>query len=323
MKKILVTGCAGFIGFHLCLKLCKKKNYNIYGVDNLNNYYDVALKKKRLEILNHQSNKNFKFKKISLETRSFNEFFKKKKFDVVINLAAQAGVRYSINNPDAYFKSNLQGFYNLIDISRKQKIKHFIYASTSSVYGDNKKFPLKENFKTESPLSFYAATKKCNEIIAYSYSNIFKLPTTGLRFFTVYGPYGRPDMSLFKFVKGILKKEKIYLNNRGNHIRDFTFIDDVIEYICKIINKKSKDKIPYQILNISNAKPEKLMYFLKLITEKLGKNSNTVFRPLQKGDVYKTYGSNRKISKITKYKPKIGIRSGINKFIDWFQDYHK
>jgi UDP-glucuronate 4-epimerase len=323
MKKILITGCAGFIGFHLTKKLIELKNYEIIGIDNINSYYDTALKKKRLKILKKLDDKKFKFLKKNLEDSKLDYLFKRNKFDIIVNLAAQAGVRYSVDNPDAYFNSNLKGFYNLIDTSRKNKIKHFIYASTSSVYGDNKKFPLKEEFNTDKPLSFYAATKKCNEVIAYSYSNIFKLPTTGLRFFTVYGPYGRPDMSLFKFVKGIVEKKTIHLNNNGKHIRDFTYIDDVVNYIIRILNKKNNNKIPYQVLNIANAKPEKLKYFLSLIEKNLKKKAKVTFKKLQKGDVYKTFGSNKQILKITKYKPKIDIKSGINKFIVWYRNYYQ
>ena len=235
VKKILVTGCAGFIGFHLCMKLIKRK-YDVYGLDNLNNYYDLNLKKDRLKILKKNKLKFFKYDLLSKNQIDF--ILSKKKIDIVIHLAAQAGVRYSIKNPKTYLDNNIQGFFNILDSSQKFKIKHFIYASTSSVYGFQKKMPFVEKLSTDKPLSFYAATKKCNEILAYSYSTIHKLPTTGLRFFTVYGPFGRPDMSLFKFANAILRNRKLDLYNHGNHSRDFTHIDDITEYIFKILNKK-------------------------------------------------------------------------------------
>lgn len=320
--KILITGCAGFIGFHLSQLFLSQKNINVFGIDNLNHYYDVSLKKDRLKIL--KDNKKFIFKKIDLiEEQKLDRVFKKNKFDIVINLAAQAGVRNSIINPKDYLESNLIGFFNIINLSRIHKIKHFIFASTSSVYGDSTNFPLKENDDTDKPLSFYAATKKSNEVIAYSYSKIYELPTTGLRFFTVYGPYGRPDMSLFKFVKSIKNNKNIELFNFGKHLRDFTYVDDVTKSILKILKKKSKNNIPYQILNIGSNNPIKLKFFLKTIEKYLNKKAKIKYLPLQKGDVYKTHANIRKLQKISNFTPKTSVESGVKNFVDWFESYYE
>ena len=258
----LVTGSAGFIGFHFSLFLLQKKK-RVVGIDNINNYYDQKLKKDRLKIL--KKYKNFIFHKIDITNEKKLEFvFNKYKFYYVINLAAQAGVRYSVSNPEKYISTNINGFFNVINLSHKKKIKHFLYASTSSVYGKNENYPLKEDFSSSHPAQIYAATKKSNEMIAHSYSSIFNLPTTGLRFFTVYGPWGRPDMALFKFTKNIIKKKKIELYNHGDHIRDFTYIDDIVKSIYLILNKiPKKNKLynfkkmnpknsycPFRILNI-------------------------------------------------------------------------
>ena len=321
---ILVTGCAGFIGYHLCKSLLENSNYNIYGIDSVNNYYDINIKKERLSIL--KKNKKFKFYKFDLSNEKIlNKNFKNNNYQIVINMAAQAGVRHSINNPDQYFDSNLKAFYNLINLSRIYKIKHFIFASSSSVYGDLKKFPLKENNNTDKPLSFYAATKKCNEVIAYSFSNIYKLNCTGLRFFTVYGPHGRPDMALYKFVKNINLNKHVNLNNNGNHIRDWTYIDDVVNQISKIIKlkKSSKNKIPYNIYNIGSSNPKSLKYFLKIIEKNLNKKASIKYSKFQIGDVYKTHADNSLIQSITKTKIKVNIENGIAKFIKWYKDYYK
>lgn len=320
--KILITGCAGFIGFHLSQLFLSQKNINVFGIDNLNHYYDVSLKKDRLKIL--KDNKKFIFKKIDLiEEQKLDRVFKKNKFDIVINLAAQAGVRNSIINPKDYLESNLIGFFNIINLSRIHKIKHFIFASTSSVYGDSTNFPLKENDDTDKPLSFYAATKKSNEVIAYSYSKIYELPTTGLRFFTVYGPYGRPDMSLFKFVKSIKNNKNIELFNFGKHLRDFTYVDDVTKSILKILKKKSKNNIPHQILNIGSNNPIKLKFFLKTIEKYLNKKAKIKYLPLQKGDVYKTHANIKKLQKISNFTPKTSVESGVKNFVDWFESYYE
>jgi len=319
--KILITGCAGFIGFHLTKLLIEDNNVEVFGIDNMNTYYDVDLKKSRLKIL--KKNKNFKFEKIDItnENKLLNNF-NRNTYSHVIHLAAQAGVRYSIENPETYVQNNLVGFFNILNLSSKFKIKHFLFASTSSVYGSSKKFPLSEDLKTDSPLSFYAATKKSNELMAYSYSNIYKLPCTALRFFTVYGPYGRPDMALFLFTEAILNNKKINLNNSGKHIRDFTYIDDVTNAVQKMIKKPSKKNIPYEVYNVAGSNPKSLKYFLSIIEKNLKKKSNILNKPLQKGDVYKTYGDNKKLKKRTDFSAKFTIEVGIKKFINWYTDYY-
>ena len=318
---ILITGSAGFIGYHVSKKLLYK-NYKIIGLDNINNYYDINLKKKRL--INLKKNKNFLFNKIDLCNYSkLNNSIKKNKIKIIIHLAAQAGVRNSIKNPKNYFKSNLEGFFNILEVSRNNRIKHLIFASTSSVYGENDKFPLNENHKTDHPLSFYAATKKSNEIMAHSYSHIYKLPCTGLRFFTVYGPFGRPDMALYKFTNNIVKNKSIDLFNYGNHQRDFTYIDDVVDGTVSLINKVPKKNTPYEIFNIGNGKSKKLIDYLKYIEKYLLKNAKIRKLPLQKGDIIKTHSNIKKLKNFTSYKPKTDIDLGISKFIEWFKDYHK
>ena len=321
MKKILITGVAGFIGFHLALRLSKMKSYQVFGIDNLNDYYDVNLKKDRLKILK----KKIQFFKIDIcNTKKLDQLFKKNKFEKVFHLAAQAGVRYSYKNPDAYFKSNLIGFQNIIQFSKKIGVNHFIYASSSSVYGDNVSLPLKEDYKTDKPLSYYAATKKCNEILAESYSNFFNLRCTGIRFFTVYGPYGRPDMSTYKFVNNILKNKKINVFNKGTHARDFTYIDDVIAALYKIINKnKNKNINKHEIYNIGNGNSKPLNNYISQIEKLLKKKSKKKFVKLQKGDVIKTYSDISKVKKDYNFKPKINLEDGISKYIDWFNNYYK
>ena len=320
--KILVTGCAGFIGFHTSLKLIESQNNKIIGIDNLNAYYDINLKKDRLKKL--KKNKNFFFKKLDIcKKKSLDNLFKQHKFKIVINLAAQAGVRYSILDPDTYFKNNILGFYNILDVSRLYKVKHFIFASSSSVYGNIKKFPIKEEYNTDFPQSFYAASKKSNEVIAFSYSSIYNMPISGLRFFTVYGPYGRPDMSLFKFTKAMLNNVKLQLFNNGNHIRDFTYIDDVVESIIKISKKRPKTSIPYSIFNIGSNNPQKLMKFLKVISSNLNIKPKIQYKSMQKGDVYKTHANVNKLFKEIKFKPKTPINVGIKKFIKWYKYYYK
>ena len=318
---ILVTGCAGFIGFHLTFNLLKNKKYKIVGIDNLNNYYDHRLKIDRLTIL---KKKKLIFYKINLTNKSqLEKLFKKFKFSIIINLAAQAGVRNSITNPKSYFKSNLEGFFNIIEFSRKYNIKHLLSASSSSVYGDTNSFPLNENMKTEKPLSFYAATKKSNEIMAYSYSNIYKMPITMMRFFTVYGEYGRPDMALFKFTKAIMEDKTIDLYNNGKHYRDFTYVKDTVDGIVRLIENPSHKKIPYRVINIGKGKAESLKEYLKLIEKFLKKEALVNKLPLQKGDVIKTLSSIKKIKILTNYNPKVGIKEGVKLFIQWYKKYYK
>lgn len=321
-QKILITGCAGFIGFHLCKRLLNTNQFLVIGLDNLNNYYDIKLKKNRLNILK-KNKKNFNFHKIDLiNFKKLNNVFKTNKFDVVVNLAAQAGVRYSISNPDEYYQSNIKGFYNLLDLCKTHNTSHLLFASTSSVYGNNKKFPIKEEYNTDKPLSFYAATKKCNELMAYSYSNIYKLPITGMRFFTVYGPMGRPDMSLFKFTKLISEGKKIDLYNNGDHVRDFTYIDDVVESIVKLLNKKSKKTIPYQVVNVCSSNPVRLKKFINEIEKNLSTKSKTNNMPKQLGDVHKTHGDNTNISRLINYSPITKIEIGIKNFVKWYKEYY-
>tara|TARA_A100001015_G_C15012736_1_gene723983 strand:- start:352 stop:1320 length:969 start_codon:yes stop_codon:yes gene_type:complete len=318
---ILITGSAGFIGYHLTAKLLKKQ-INVIGVDNINNYYDTKLKQNRINVL--KKNKKFKFYKIDLcEYNKLNNVVKKNQIKFIIHLAAQAGVRYSIKNPKIYFKSNLEGFFNILEVSRHNKIKHLVFASTSSVYGDTKKFPLNENNMTDHPLSFYAATKKSNEVMAHSYSYIYKLPCTGVRFFTVYGPFGRPDMALFKFTKNIIKNQPIELFNHGNHFRDFTYVDDIVDGIYSLIKKHSKKNIPYEIFNIGNGNPKKLKDYLKFIEKKLNNKAKVKKMPLQMGDIIKTHSDIKKLKNYTNYNPKTNIEDGISKFIDWYKDYYK
>ena len=331
-SKILITGCAGFIGFHVCKKFLEK-NYVVYGLDNINKYYDINLKKNRIKQL--KKFKKFKLFKIDLSNKTqLKKIFKNYSFSKVINLAAQAGVRYSLINPESYVKSNLIGFFNLIELSKTHKIKHFIYASTSSVYGMNNKQTLSEKDPVDHPIQFYAATKRSNELIAHSYSHLFNLPTTGLRFFTVYGPWGRPDMALFLFTKNILKNKPINVFNYGNHVRDFTYVEDIAKSVYLISNKtphKKKNKkkyyafessAPFRVLNIGNNKPVKLLNYIKQIELKLKKKAIKRYLPLQKGDIKKTLSDSSLLSKIIKFKPKTSIKHGINKFIDWYLDYY-
>ena len=321
-KNILVTGCAGFIGFHTCLALLKNKHFNVFGIDNLNNYYDKQLKLDRLKIL--KNDKSFVFNKINISNKKkVDENFKKNKYDYVVHLAAQAGVRYSIESPETYVKSNQIGFFNILDSSRLISVKHFLYASSSSVYGTSIKTKQSEDDNTDSPISFYAATKKSNELMAYSYSNIFKLATTGLRFFTVYGPYGRPDMSPHKFVSAIKNNETIYLNNYGKHKRDFTYIDDVVISITRLLDKTPKNKIPQQIINVGCNSPKKISEFIKIIESLLNKKAKIKLRPLQPGDVKDTHANINKLNEIILNRKKISLEQGMKKFIDWFNEYYK
>jgi len=319
--KILVTGCVGFIGYHLCCKLSNNNKNKVYGIDNLNSYYDISLKKDRLQ--NLKKNQNFFFKKIDIKNnKELSKYFEKHKFNYVVHLAAQAGVRFSIKNPRTYMSNNILGFFNILENARLTKVKHLLTASTSSVYGNNKSYPLKESFPTEKPLSFYAASKKTNEVMAYSYSNIYNLPITVLRFFTVYGNYGRPDMSLFKFTKNIIHSKKIDLFNKGNHERDFTHVDDVVSNICNLVNRPPTDSVPYEVYNIASGKPKKLMYFLKIIENNLKKNASLNMKELQKGDVIKTHASTNKIISKTGIKKRKSFEKGIKSFVNWYKKYY-
>jgi len=329
-KNYLITGAAGFIGFHISKKLLEKGE-NVIGIDNMNNYYDLNLKKHRLFLLKKFRNFVFVCFDIS-DKKKLTSLFKKYQFEYVINFAAQAGVRYSITNPDEYINSNIIGFYNILEMCRFFPVKHLIYASSSSVYGASKKNEFEEIDNVDNPVSLYAATKKSNELIAYSYSHLYGIPTTGLRFFTVYGPLGRPDMAYYSFTNNFFKNKEIEIYNNGDFkndlYRDFTYIEDVVDAIEKIIKKIPKKENDYRILNIGNNKPEKLMVFIKVLEESLSKslNKSVVFNKkfvkLKKEDVKKTYASIRRIKRLIEYNPKTDIREGLQKFADWYVEYH-
>jgi UDP-glucuronate 4-epimerase len=331
--KIFITGSSGFIGYHLSKKLLDN-GHTIHGFDSMNNYYDVRLKKARYKIL--RKYKNFTFTKGNLENqKSINKSIVKFKPKILIHLAAQAGVRYSIDNPRLYLESNITGTYNVIESAKKVNVKHLLIASSSSVYGANKNLPFKEVDKTETQLSIYAATKKSTESIAHSYSNIWKIPITMLRFFTVYGPWGRPDMALFRFTKGIINKKKIDIYNKGKMYRDFTYIDDVVDGISALINKApslnqfgkiKNDSLspvgPFRILNIGNTKKVYLLDFINAIENELGIKAIKNFMPMQKGDVKMTVSNTALLKKITNYNPKTNYKIGIKKFLKWYLEYY-
>ena len=333
--KILITGCIGFIGFHLSKKLILN-GHTVIGVDSINSYYGTKIKYDRLKILRKES-KKFVFKKGDISSSLFVErIFKTFKIDQVVNLAAQAGVRYSIENPKAYVESNLIGFFNILECCRQFKIKHLIYASTSSVYGNNSPLPFSEKNHADHPIQFYAATKRANELMAHSYSSLYNLPTTGLRFFTVYGPWGRPDMALFLFTKNILEGKKIDLFNYGNHIRDFTYVDDIVNPLVKLVRKipkkniklkknrdPSKSSAPFNIFNIGNNNPKKLKEFVQEIEKKLGLKAKVNLKKLQSGDVYETFADTSKLENHVNYKSQTNLKTGISKFIDWYKLYFK
>jgi UDP-glucuronate 4-epimerase len=320
--KVLVTGCAGFIGFHVSQELIKSGKYKVFGIDNLNTYYDKKLKFDRLNILK-KSGKKFSFFKIDISKKEqIINNLKKIKYDFIIHLAAQAGVRYSIYNPDQYIKSNLEGFSNIIEGSKLINVKHLIYASSSSVYGSSKRMPLKEIDTTDKPVSLYAATKKSNELMAFTLSNMFKIPTTGLRLFTVYGPFGRPDMSPSLFVNSIKKNKKINVFNHGKHTRDFTYIDDAVSAIMLILKKAPSKKNLFKIFNIGSDNPIKLKLFIKIIEDIFNKKFKIKYMPIQKGDVKDTHADISQIKKYTKFKPRVPIREGMRKFIDWHNKYY-
>jgi len=320
---ILVTGSAGFIGFHLVKKLCSEiKNVKILGIDNLNNYYDINLKKDRNKKL--KKNKQFKFIRADIRNKAkLLKICKQNKVKIIIHLAAQAGVRYSIFNPSTYFENNLLGTFNILEVAKDIKVKHLMIASSSSVYGSNSKFPLKEHYNTDTPLSFYAATKKSCEVLAHSYSNIFKTPITMLRFFTVYGTFGRPDMALFKFTKSIINKTKLNLFNGGDHMRDFTNIDDVCNILLILKDKVPKNNIPFDIINLGGGKPKRLKYFLNLIEKNTSKKAKVRKLSMQQGDVKKTVSCTNKLIKKTNYRHKTSLEKGIKEFVKWYIGYFK
>lgn len=348
--KFLVTGTAGFIGFHLATKLLEAGNI-VYGLDSLNDYYDINLKYARLythgvdkgdivynRVSKSSINANYSFIQLELNDKTnLNDLFAKEQFDVVVNLAAQAGVRYSLTNPEVYVDSNIVGFSNILECSRHNNVKHVVYASSSSVYGLNEAVPFSTSQNVDHPMSLYAASKKSNELMAHVYSHLFNIPTTGLRFFTVYGPWGRPDMALFIFTKSILSGLPIPVFNQGNMVRDFTYVDDIVKGIIKVIenppleNKNwdpknpdpSSSKAPYKLYNIGNNSPVKLLDFIEAIEDELGIKAIKDFLPIQAGDVPATYADVNDLVANLNYKPDTAIRDGIKNFISWYKNYYK
>ena len=340
MKKILVTGNAGFIGYHLTRKLLEN-NFFVIGIDNINSYYDISLKKNRLKnILNSIKKNNIKnwvfFQEDLKNKEAIRVIFKRYKPEIVINLAAQAGVRYSLTNPQEYINSNLLGFSNILDICKEFEIEHLIYASSSSVYGGNNQFPFKEDQKVDNPISLYAATKISNELMANAYSHLYKIPSTGLRFFTVYGPWGRPDMAPMIFAKSIFQKKPINVFNYGKMQRDFTFINDIVEGIYRCCFKKPElhngNKFvtqnegsfssPHKIFNIGNSKPIELLEFIELLEKNIGAKAIKNFTEIQSGDVIKTYANTEKLQNWIDYSPSTSIEEGVELFVNWYKDYY-
>ena len=349
--KILVTGTAGFIGFHLAKKLIEA-GHEVTGLDMINEYYDVSLKYARLQetgidqkdleygkIVTGNRYNNYRFIRLKLEDKeNLNNLFSREKFDCVCNLAAQAGVRYSLTNPHAYIESNIVGFLNILEACRQHQTGHLVYASSSSVYGLNEKIPFSEKDNVDHPISLYAASKKSNELMAHTYSHLFRIPTTGLRFFTVYGPWGRPDMALFIFTKAIAEGKPIQVFNNGEMERDFTYIDDIVEGIFRILTGKppkgntswsgkhpdpSSSPAPYKIYNIGNSQPVKLMDFVHAIEKSLGKKAIIEYMPMQPGDVRKTWADVDSLVTDFGYKPTWSVAKGIEQFVAWYKDYHQ
>jgi len=337
--KICVTGVAGFIGYFTAKRLLERGD-TVMGIDIVNDYYDVKIKEKRLELLEalaQKSKGDFLFLRINLaDQKDVNAGFEKYRPERVVNLAAQAGVRYSLENPHAYVESNLIAFTNILEASRHFDVGHLVYASTSSVYGSHTKMPFSEHESVDHPLQFYAATKKANELMAHSYSHLFRLPTTGLRFFTVYGPWGRPDMALFLFTKNIIEGKPINIFNYGNHTRDFTYVDDIVEGVIRVMDSPAKpdpnwdpmkpdpqsSNAPYRVFNIGNNDPTTLMEYVAAIEKALGKKAQKKMLPLQKGDVPSTYADVSELVKAVDYKPSTQVQTGVNKFVEWYRNYY-
>ena len=339
MKTLLITGASGFIGYFLTKRLLDDTDYMIIGLDNINDYYDVSLKEYRLKQL--EEYKNFVFIKGDLSDRNLIEsLFDKYHYDIVVNLAAQAGVRYSITNPDAYINSNIIGFYNILEACRHHPVEHLVYASSSSVYGGNKKIPFSTDDKVDNPVSLYAATKKSNELLAHAYSKLYDIPTTGLRFFTVYGPAGRPDMAYFGFTNKLIKGQTIEIFNYGNCKRDFTYVDDIVEGIIRVMNKAPEKKTgedglplpPYKVYNIGNNNPENLLDFVQILSEELVRakvlpsdfdfEAHKKLVPMQAGDVPVTYADVSELEKDFGFKPKTSLREGLRKFAEWYYSFY-
>ena len=333
-QKVFVTGVAGFIGFHLARRLLKD-GYQVLGIDNINPYYDIALKEARLEALKNES--NFTFIKMDLADRKqLEKLFASQKFEVVVNMAAQAGVRYSIENPFAYVDSNLVGFVNLLECCRHNNVKHFVFASSSSVYGANTTMPFSVHHNVDHPVSLYAATKKANELMAHTYSHLYRLPCTGLRFFTVYGPWGRPDMALFLFTRAILEDQPLKVFNHGKMQRDFTYIDDIIEGVVRVLGRLPQpnprwsgaapdpgtSSAPYKVYNIGNNNPVELIKFIEVIEAALGKKAKKKFMDLQPGDVVATYADVDDLMQDVGFKPATPIEVGVERFVEWYKDFY-
>lgn len=326
MKKVFVTGCAGFIGFHVSRRLLQD-GHRVVGLDNLNPFYDEGLKAARLEILRQQP--RFEFVQGDISERGFIEgLFRGHDLGPVIHLAAQAGVRYSLENPYLYVQTNLVGFVNLIEEARKAGISHFVYASSSSVYGNSQKIPFSEQDNVDHPISLYAASKKSNELMAHVYAHLYRLPVTGLRFFTVYGPWGRPDMAMFKFCKAIFDGTPIEVYNQGKMLRDFTYVDDVVEGVIRIARQapefgSSDNSVPYRVYNIGNNRPVELAELIRLLEEKIGKKAKIKWLPMQPGDVLVTYAAIDELSAAIGFYPNTPIEEGVSRFVNWYRDYYK
>ena len=342
--KILVTGCAGFIGFHLSKKLLQRGD-EVIGIDSLNEYYDINLKLNRLKELGvidtkkgqSLSHKNFQFKTLNLSSKKdLKKLFQKNSFDAVCNLAAQAGVRYSLSNPESYVESNVTGFLNILECCKDYDVRNLCFASSSSVYGLNENYPYAVSDNVDHPISIYAVTKKSNELMAHSYSHLFNIKATGLRFFTVYGPWGRPDMALFKFTKAALSGEEIEVFNDGKMVRDFTYIDDIVDGVVSVIDNPASTDInwspktpsassssaPYKLYNIGNSQPVELMEFISILEDVLDKQIKKKFLPIQPGDVIKTFANVDNLEKELNYKPQTSVRQGILNFVSWYRSYY-
>jgi UDP-glucuronate 4-epimerase len=332
---ILVTGAAGFIGFHVCQRLLVE-GHQVIGVDNLNDYYDISLKRARLSLL--EKSPQFAFYKLDLANQEhLHDLFKNHSIKFVIHLAAQAGVRYSIDHPHSYVSSNINGFLNILEACRHFPVEHLIYASSSSVYGANTKIPFSTQDSTDHPLNMYAATKKTNELMAHTYSYLFNIPTTGLRFFTVYGPWGRPDMAYYSFTRDIIEGNSLQLFNNGDMSRDFTYIDDIVEEILRLLDSPPKPDdnwnscnpnpdssfAPYKIYNIGNHHPVKLIDFIRILEKLLNKKANIVYLPMQPGDVKETYSDITSLQEATGFSPVTTIETGLSRFVDWYKQYHQ
>ena len=339
-KRILVTGAAGFIGFHTVKRLLDTTDYQVIGLDNINDYYPMTLKFERLKALGihpdfiryrqktaSKLSDRFEFIRMDLvDEKSIIDLFQKSNFDYVIHLAAQAGVRYSIDNPNAYIQSNVVGFNHILEACRTYPVEHLVYASSSSVYGLNEDQPFSIHHKVDQPVSLYAATKKSNELMAHTYSHLFQIPTTGLRFFTVYGPWGRPDMAPMLFAKAIMNDEAINVYNNGKMARDFTYVADIVDGVCEVtksIPPLNEKGLPYRIFNIGNSKPVQLMDFIDVLGKELGKEVKMNFMPMQDGDVVSTYADTSELKEATGYQPKTSINEGVKKFVSWFNEFYK